>query len=31
MIQASCDCMSAMMTAGCTCCLMLNDMPICCC
>jgi hypothetical protein len=31
MIQACCDCMTAMMKDGCTCCLMMNDTPICCC
>jgi hypothetical protein len=31
MIQACCECMNTMMTAGCTCCLMMNDMPVCCC
>ena len=31
MIQACCDCMTAMMKAGCTCCMMMNDMPVCCC
>jgi hypothetical protein len=30
MIQACCDCMSAMMEAGCTCCVMLNNTPVCC-
>ena len=30
MIQACCDCMSTMMTAGCTCCLMMNSTPVCC-
>jgi hypothetical protein len=30
MIQACCDCMSAMMKAGCTCCVMMNNMPVCC-
>ena len=31
MIQACCDCMCTMMKAGCGCCLMMNDMPVCCC
>jgi hypothetical protein len=31
MCQACCDCMTAMMKAGCTCCLMMNGMPVCCC
>jgi hypothetical protein len=31
MIQACCDCMSAMMMPGCTCCMMMNGMPVCCC
>src|SRR5258708_570939 len=30
MIQACCDCMSGMMKAGCTCCLMMNNPPVCC-
>jgi len=30
MIQACCDCMSCMMDAGCTCCFMLNNTPVCC-
>src|SRR5947209_7804239 len=30
MIQACCDCMAAMMKAGCTCCLMMNGTPVCC-
>jgi len=30
MIQACCDCLSCMMTAGCTCCLMMNNTPIAC-
>jgi len=30
MIQACCDCLSCMMNAGCTCCLMLNNTPIAC-
>src|SRR5580658_5830923 len=31
MIQACCDCVNAMMKDGCTCCVMMNDTPICCC
>lgn len=31
MIQACCDTMCAMMAAGCTCCIMMNNMPVCCC
>ena len=31
MIQACCDCMSSMMASGCTCCVMMNGMPVCCC
>jgi hypothetical protein len=30
MIQACCDAMTAMMQAGCTCCVMMNNMPVCC-
>jgi len=30
MIQACCDCMTAMMHAGCTCCVMMNNTPVCC-
>jgi hypothetical protein len=30
MIQACCDCLSTMMTAGCTCCVMMNNTPVCC-
>ena len=30
MIQACCECMSAMMKAGCTCCVKMNNMPVCC-
>jgi hypothetical protein len=30
MIQACCACMSAMMKAGCTCCVLMNNMPVCC-
>lgn len=31
MIQSCCDAMAAMMQAGCTCCVMMNNMPVCCC
>jgi hypothetical protein len=31
MIQACCDCMNTMMSAGCTCCIMMNNTPVCCC
>src|SRR3982750_4744013 len=31
MIQACCDCMESMMAPGCTCCMMMNGMPMCCC
>ena len=30
MIQACCDCLSCMLQAGCTCCLMMNNTPVCC-
>jgi hypothetical protein len=30
MIQACCDCMSTMMDAGCTCCVCVNQNPVCC-
>ena len=30
MIQACCDCLSCMMNDGCTCCVMMNNIPICC-
>ncbi|MDR3638536.1 MAG: hypothetical protein P4L84_32325 [Isosphaeraceae bacterium] len=30
MIQACCDNMTAMMKAGCICCVMLGNMPVCC-
>jgi hypothetical protein len=30
MIQACCECMAGMMKAGCTCCMMMNNVPICC-
>ncbi len=30
MIQACCDCLSTMLKDGCTCCLMMNNNPICC-
>jgi hypothetical protein len=31
MIQSCCDCTAHMMAAGCTCCVMMNGMPVCCC
>ena len=31
MIQACCDCMTACMKSGCTCCVMMNGTPVCCC
>ena len=30
MIQACCDCMSTMLKDGCTCCVMMNNTPVCC-
>ncbi len=30
MIQACCDCMGVMLKGGCTCCVMMNNNPICC-
>jgi len=30
MIQACCDCMHNMCMAGCTCCIMMNNTPVCC-
>ena len=30
MIQACCDCLSCMMNAGCTCCVMMNSTPVAC-
>jgi hypothetical protein len=30
MLQACCDCLSGLMDAGCTCCLYLNNTPVCC-
>jgi hypothetical protein len=30
MIQACCECCAAMMKHGCTCCMMMNGMPVCC-
>jgi hypothetical protein len=30
MIQACCDCMTTMVHAGCTCCVMMNNTPVCC-
>ena len=29
MIQSCCDCMTMMMKNGCTCCVMMNNMPVC--
>jgi hypothetical protein len=31
MIQSCCDAMHSMMQAGCNCCVMMNNMPVCCC
>lgn len=31
MIQGCCDCMTACMKAGCTCCMMMGGTPVCCC
>lgn len=31
MLQACCDCLNKMMEAGCTCCVTLNNTPVCCC
>jgi len=30
MIHACCDSLSTMLQAGCTCCLMMNNTPVCC-
>jgi hypothetical protein len=30
MIQACCDCLTSMMNAGCTCCVLMNNTPVCC-
>jgi hypothetical protein len=30
MIQACCDCLACMLKDGCTCCVMMNNTPICC-
>jgi hypothetical protein len=30
MIQACCDCVSTMMDGGCTCCVLMNNTPVCC-
>jgi hypothetical protein len=30
MIQACCDCVCKMMECGCTCCVMMNNTPVCC-
>ena len=30
MLQACCDCLSCMVDSGCTCCLLVNNTPVCC-
>jgi hypothetical protein len=30
MIQSCCDCMATLMKSGCTCCVMMNNTPVCC-
>ena len=30
MIQSCCDCLACMCNAGCTCCLLMNNTPVCC-
>jgi hypothetical protein len=30
MIQACCDCISCCLNAGCTCCVLMNNTPVCC-
>jgi hypothetical protein len=30
MIQSCCDCLSCMCKAGCTCCMLMNNTPVCC-
>jgi hypothetical protein len=30
MIQACCDCLATMLKDGCTCCLLMNNTPVCC-
>ena len=30
MIQAACDCLNTMLNAGCTCCVLMNNTPVCC-
>jgi hypothetical protein len=30
MIQSCCECMTTMLKSGCTCCVMLNNTPVCC-
>ncbi len=30
MIQACCECMGCMLDCGCTCCVMMNNTPVCC-
>jgi hypothetical protein len=31
MIQSCCDCLACMLKDGCTCCMMMNGTPVCCC
>jgi len=31
MIQSCCDCLCVLMQSGCTCYVMMNNMPVCCC
>jgi hypothetical protein len=30
MIEACCDCLATMLKSGCTCCMMMNNTPVCC-
>jgi hypothetical protein len=30
MIQSCCDCLSTCLKDGCTCCLLMNNTPVCC-
>jgi hypothetical protein len=30
MVQACCDCLTTMLKSGCSCCLMMNNTPVCC-
>jgi hypothetical protein len=30
MLQAACDCLTCLLEAGCTCCLTMNNTPVCC-